>query len=72
MLDKISQTTIRSFAYPYGGFHSFNADTEQLLNKHKCRFAFNVESRDINLDDLRRKQALPRYDCNNFPHGSVN
>ena len=37
-------------------------------------FSFNVEPRDISLDDLKnRKQALPRYDCNQFLYGkSIN
>lgn len=61
---------VRSFCYPYGGFHTFTDETEALLGKLRCRFAFNVEPRDIGPADLvRRPQALPRYDCNAFPHG---
>ena len=61
----------RTFCYPYGGFHTFSAATEQLLGKYRCDFAFNVEARDIGQPDLTaRKQALPRYDCNMFPHGA--
>jgi len=61
---------IRTFCYPYGGFHSFTSETEQLLKKHGCRFAFNVEHRDIQQRDfIHRPMALPRYDCNKFPHG---
>lgn len=60
-----------TFCYPYGGFHSFTPDTERLLGKYGCRFSFNVEQRDVSASDLRnRPQALPRYDCNAFPHGS--
>lgn len=62
--------TVRSFCYPYGGFHSFTADTERLLAEAGCRFAFNVEPRDVTDADVRdRPLALPRYDCNLFPHG---
>jgi peptidoglycan/xylan/chitin deacetylase (PgdA/CDA1 family) len=62
---------VRTFCYPYGGFHSFSPGTETLLEAHNCRFAFNVESRDITSTDLHdRPQALPRYDCNQFPYGS--
>jgi peptidoglycan/xylan/chitin deacetylase (PgdA/CDA1 family) len=63
---------LRTFCYPYGGFHSFTRETEQILTKNACRFAFNVEPRDISLADLRKRpQALPRYDCNLFPHGQA-
>lgn len=61
---------IKTFCYPYGGFHTFTARTERILSKENCLFSFNVEHRDINRDDVQnRPQALPRYDCNYFPHG---
>jgi peptidoglycan/xylan/chitin deacetylase (PgdA/CDA1 family) len=61
---------IRTFCYPYGGFHSFTKETEDLLTENGCAFSFNVEPRDISENDLKdRPQALPRYDCNSFPHG---
>lgn len=63
---------VRTFCYPYGGFHTFTAETEHLLSNAGCRFSFNVEHRDITVADLAtRRQALPRYDCNRFPHGSA-
>ena len=63
--------TARTFCYPYGGFHTFTAETEQMLSRHGCVFSFNVEPRRIDARDLvDRPQALPRYDCNFFPHGS--
>jgi len=62
----------KSFCYPYGGFHSFDNGTEEILNNIGCKFSFNVEPRDITLNDmLHRPQALPRYDCNNFKYGQV-
>ncbi len=62
----------KTFCYPYGGFHSFTEETEQILNSSGCLFSFNVEARDISEDDLiNRPQALPRYDCNYFPHGKL-
>lgn len=62
----------RTFCYPYGGFHSFNQATEDLLQTQNCLFSFNVESRDISSNDLiSRPQALPRYDCNQFEFGQV-
>lgn len=67
----IGPLNTRTFCYPYGGFHTFTTETESLLHQHNVRFSFNVESRDIAASDLRsRSQALPRYDCNEFPHGS--
>ena len=61
---------MKTFCYPYGGFHSFTDDTEQILDKEQCLFSFNVEHRDITQQDLtKRKQALPRYDCNQFQFG---
>jgi peptidoglycan/xylan/chitin deacetylase (PgdA/CDA1 family) len=62
----------RHYCHPYGGFHSFDGHTEELLAEVGCRFAFNIESRDIVEADLReRPYALPRYDCNEFPHGAA-
>ncbi len=59
---------LKTFCYPYGGFHSFTNETERLLDEAGCLFSFNVEARDITAADLQgRPQALPRYDCNMFP-----
>jgi peptidoglycan/xylan/chitin deacetylase (PgdA/CDA1 family) len=71
LLDAITGgLAVRTFCYPYGGFFTFTAETEHLLSSAGCRFSFNVEHRDITLADLTsRPHALPRYDCNYFPHG---
>lgn len=70
--DIIGPGMLRTFCYPYGGFHTFTGETERLLDKAGCIFSFNVEHRNIQASDLRqRRQALPRYDCNRFPYGSV-
>jgi peptidoglycan/xylan/chitin deacetylase (PgdA/CDA1 family) len=67
----ISNFEAKTFCYPYGGFHTFTNETIKLLDKHEVEFSFNVESRDITAHDLKsKKQALPRYDCNEFPYGS--
>lgn len=64
--------SFKTFCYPYGGFHSFTATTEELLQAANCAYSFNVEQRDITLNDLTiRPQALPRYDCNYFPYGKI-
>jgi hypothetical protein len=71
-LEKITGDRIATFCHPYGGFHSFTAETERLLERIGCLWAFNVEPRDIGADDLRlRPLALPRYDCNMFPFGQA-
>jgi peptidoglycan/xylan/chitin deacetylase (PgdA/CDA1 family) len=60
----------RLFCYPYGWPHSFTPDTEIILDETGCLGSFTVEFRDISREDLKRRpQALPRYDCNLFPHG---
>lgn len=63
--------TSRTFCYPYGRAHSFTATTESLLDEAECEFGFAVEPRDINEVDVKRRQALPRYDCNQFAHGKI-
>ncbi len=66
---QLGALTPKSFCYPYGGFHTFTPTTEALLEGVGCQFAFNVEPRDIEAADLRRRQAMPRFDCNAFPFG---
>lgn len=61
---------IKTFCYPYGGSHTYNNSTINILNNVDCDFSFSVEHRDITKDDLdNKRQELPRYDCNIFPHG---
>ena len=61
-----------TYCHPYGGFHSFTQETERLLNEAGIAFSFNVEQRDIQaLDLVVRPHALPRFDCNQFPHGEA-
>jgi len=64
--------TVKTFCYPYGGYHNFTAETENILTRQGVHFSFNVESRDITAADfISRPQALPRYDCNEFPYGKA-
>ena len=66
----LGELTPRTFCYPYGGRHTFSGQTEALLTRHDVDFSFAVEPEDITLRHVRRRpQALPRYDCNMFPHG---
>jgi peptidoglycan/xylan/chitin deacetylase (PgdA/CDA1 family) len=68
-LEQLLGQRVASFCYPYGGHHSFNDDTLRLLTAAGIDFAFSVEARDIQSDDLLERLVLPRYDCNVFPHG---
>ena len=63
-LEKLLPTPkIKTFCYPYGGFHSFNQNTEQILEDNGCIFSFNVEQVDIEISDILNKpHALPMYD----------
>lgn len=67
---KIGFLDVKTFCYPYGGFHTFNNQTEEILYNYGCDFSFNVEQRDISQNDLvNRVHALPRFDCNQFKYG---
>jgi peptidoglycan/xylan/chitin deacetylase (PgdA/CDA1 family) len=69
-LARILGKPVTTFCYPYGGRHTFTAETPPLLDAAGSLFAFDVNPRDVTDDDLlERRQALPRYDCNMFPHG---
>ncbi|WP_207287015.1 polysaccharide deacetylase family protein [Rhodovulum adriaticum] len=71
-LDAICGSGTRSYAHPYGGFHSFDAATLKALRDNGVAFAFNVEPRDICAADRDKAQLfLPRHDCNLFPHGAA-
>jgi peptidoglycan/xylan/chitin deacetylase (PgdA/CDA1 family) len=60
------------FCYPYGSPSAFDDRTEKIVAEVGCPFAFAVEHCDIDLP-LRatRRFALPRHNCNSFPHGAA-
>lgn len=69
---ELNELELRTFCYPYGGFHTFTDHTRTVLGNIGCSFSFSVESRDIQPDDFRTQpQALPRYDCNEFRYGGA-
>ena len=71
-LEKISCITQKTYCHPYGGFHSFDENTIDLLSKANVAYSFNVESRDIEEEDIdKSKHFLPRFDCNEFSHGQT-
>ena len=62
----------KTFCYPYGGDISFNNKIEKYLDKNLVEFSLSVESRNITKNDLKfRRQALPRFDCNQFKYGQI-
>ena len=61
---------LRTFCYPYGHSHTYDADTVRLLGESGCRLAFTAEHRDVTSDDMTTAPLeLPRHDCNAFAHG---
>jgi peptidoglycan/xylan/chitin deacetylase (PgdA/CDA1 family) len=71
-LARLGCLTEKTYCHPYGGSHSFNAQTIKLLDQEMVHYSFNVDSREIDDDDLiLRRQSLPRFDCNEFPFGKA-
>jgi peptidoglycan/xylan/chitin deacetylase (PgdA/CDA1 family) len=63
---------VKAYSHPYGGFHSFNTDTVDLLNRAGMNYAFNVEPREIVSRDWHAsRHFLPRFDCNMFEYGKA-
>lgn len=60
----------RTYCHPYGGKHSYDNNTLTILQKNKISYSFDFNPIDLNIH-LESIQALPRYDCNQFPFGSV-
>ena len=62
----------KTFCYPFGGFLTFNSSIEKYLSLSNVVFSMNLESRNISIKDImKRPQALPRYDCNEFIYGKI-
>lgn len=71
-LDELKLTKHKTYCHPYGGFHSFDQNTVEILDKQNVAYAFNVDYRDITQQDIiANKQSLPRYDCNLFEFGKA-
>ncbi len=68
----IGSFEIKTFCYPYGGDHVFTQETIDILTNENSVFSFSVEQKEIDSIDLKnRRQALPRYDCNQFMYGKA-
>jgi peptidoglycan/xylan/chitin deacetylase (PgdA/CDA1 family) len=63
---------LRLFAYPFGGPATFSPTTESVLADAGCDAAFTTVSRSFDGTTVAdRPLALPRMDCNEFPHGAA-
>ncbi|MEP4474720.1 MAG: polysaccharide deacetylase family protein, partial [Lentilitoribacter sp.] len=71
-LKTLGVTDHKTYCHPYGGFHSFDQNTVDILDEQSVAYSFNVDYRDITqLDIISNKQSLPRYDCNLFDFGQA-
>jgi peptidoglycan/xylan/chitin deacetylase (PgdA/CDA1 family) len=60
------------YCYPFGLRSAFSPETEKAVADAGCPFAFAFEERDISTPLAEEARfALPRHNCNAFPHGQV-
>lgn len=72
ILDELLDKKLKTYCHPYGGKHSFNQDTINILTELGFKYSFMVEPRHIIKDDLNESIFyLPRYDCNMFMYGKA-
>jgi peptidoglycan/xylan/chitin deacetylase (PgdA/CDA1 family) len=70
--DAVDGLPERTFCYPYGGSFSFTDETVSILEDTACEWSFMVHQADITRSNIdTHTHSLPRYDCNEFPHGSA-
>ncbi len=71
-LESICNLIHKTYCHPFGGKTSYNQDTISILEKESIDYSFSVESREINKQDFKtNRHSLPRFDCNEFPHGKI-
>jgi len=71
-VDRVGGSRLWGYCYPYGLHSSFSQDVERAVAEAGCPFAFAVEPRDIATPLVEtRRYALPRHNCNRFPHGAA-
>ena len=69
-LNKLLDPEYKTFCMPYGGLHSLNENTLDILKNNGFDFSFNVEHRQVIENDIYNyRNLLPRFDCNNFSYG---
>jgi peptidoglycan/xylan/chitin deacetylase (PgdA/CDA1 family) len=60
------------YCYPFGAPSAFSRETEEIVARAGCPLAFAVDAKDIVLPLAHScRYALPRHNCNAFPHGAV-
>ncbi len=70
--DIVGGLSEKTFCYPYGHESTFTDQTIEILGRVDCEWCFKVESSDVSKSDIEdRIQTLPRFDCNEFPHGDA-
>jgi peptidoglycan/xylan/chitin deacetylase (PgdA/CDA1 family) len=71
-VERVGGSRLWGYCYPFGSQSSFSRDTERTVSQAGCPLAFAVEPNDI-VTPLARasRYALPRHNCNAFPHGTV-
>lgn len=70
--DVLGELPVRTYCHPYGGEHSYTDETLETLEAVGCEFSFDVNDRDLAAADVdTHRHRLPRYDCNDFPHGEA-
>ncbi|MFS1874872.1 polysaccharide deacetylase family protein [Enterovibrio norvegicus] len=71
LMKKLTGLDSVSFCFPYGGVDSYNNETLEILREIEVPYAFVVNSADLKSSHLIDScYELPRFDCNEFKHGS--
>lgn len=68
---RLGDLKAKTFCYPYGLPSSYDDRTIEIVRELGFDWAFAVQSKDISVSDLRDRYTLPRYDCNELPHGEA-
>ena len=70
--NKLGKSQFTTFCYPYGEKYTYNQHTLNILKKLKVKASFIVHSKKIDCKKLlSKKLEIPRFDCNEFPFGSI-
>jgi hypothetical protein len=71
-IERVGGSRMWGYCYPYGSLGAFTTRTQQAVAKAGCPFAFAVYARDIEEPfATSARYALPRHNCNAFPHGAA-
>jgi peptidoglycan/xylan/chitin deacetylase (PgdA/CDA1 family) len=71
-VDSVGGSRQWGYCYPFGSQFSFSRGTEKTVAEAGCPLAFAVAASDIVTPLVgARRYALPRHNCNAFPHGTA-